>query len=197
MQMQKMTMKNSLARRRIPLLLLFTLMIRSNAFVGLPSHHLSSHQGKITSIDATQKESDVADVSLSPPEQTVYKILRALHDSNYPFRVVVVGNGAILEATSTLGSNFKLGTSPRTGEPLTTFASDDKSFEFHMMISKVAKIVMTEKESPVDGSRMQLLRFLNDEGGAMCSLILADKSKQAQEWYSALKTKYNNGDVQL
>jgi Haem utilisation ChuX/HutX len=192
-----MNVNHWLLTMRTNLLLLLWLSGRSNAFTSVISQHLSSHQGRITNVRATQQESDAVDNILSSPEQAVYKVLQALHDSNYPFRLVVVGNGAILETTSTLGPTFKLGTSPRTGEPLTTFASDDKSFEFHMMIAKVAKIAMAEKESPVDGGKLQIVRFLTAEGGAMCSLILADKSEQAQEWYRALKNEYNDGDLQL
>ncbi|CAB9521666.1 expressed unknown protein [Seminavis robusta] len=146
--------------------------------------------------EATSSDAEKT-TTLSAPAQTVYDVLQAMHSSSYPFRLVVVGNGAILETTSTLGPTFKLGTSPRTGEPLTTFASEDQSFEFHMMIAKVSKIVMAEKESPADGKLMQIFRFLNEEGGAMCSLILADKTDAAQAWFGALKEEYNDGDIQL
>lgn len=130
---------------------------------------------------------------LSEPEQTVYDILQDMRDCQYPFRLVVVGNGAILETTSTLGPTFKLGKSPRTGEPLTTFASEDQSFEFHLMLAQVSKIVLTEKTGD---KIMQIFRFLTAEGKPMCSLILAEKSVEAQKWFGSMLEKHGE-DVQL
>ena len=137
--------------------------------------------------------SDSEVIGLSEPEQTVRDILQDLHDSDLPFRLVVVGNGAILETTSILGPTFKLGQSPRTGEPLTTFASEDQSFEFHLMISQVSKIVLTEKTGE---KIMQIFRFLTAEGKPMCSLILADKSEKAQKWFTSMCEKHGV-DIQL
>ena len=140
-----------------------------------------------------RETSDDNDDGLSEPEQTVYSVLQDMHDSEYPFRLVVVGNGAILETTSALGPTFKLGNSPRTGESLTTFASEDQSFEFHLMIAQVSKIVLTEKT----GERvMQIFRFLTAEGKPMCSLILADKSNEAQKWFASMMEKHG-ADIQL
>ena len=53
---------------------------------------------------------------LTTPEQTVYDLMRELSESGYSFRVVVVGQGAILEATSPLGPITKLTQSPSTGK---------------------------------------------------------------------------------
>lgn len=158
-------------------------------------HHFSPKQS--TSLGASDAASSADDtVALSSPEQKVYDIVADMHGSSYPFRLVVVGNGAILETTSELGPTFKLGKSPRTGEPLTTFASIDQSFEFHLMIAQVSKIVMTAKENPA-GKLMQIFRFLTDEGKPMCSLILADKGDEASAWFGTMVEKYDQGDVQL
>ena len=61
-------------------------------------------------------------------------ILDLFHTSNYPFRIVVIGNGAILETTSKLGPTSKSSISPKSGERLLTFASEDQSFEFHVKV---------------------------------------------------------------
>jgi len=140
------------------------------------------------------------EIILSPPEQKVYNVLQDLHNAQFPFRLVVVGNGAISETTANLGPTFKLGTSPRTGEPIATFASVDQSFEFHLMISQVSKIVMTSKATSggeKDDQLMQIFRFLTDDGKSMCSLILADKGDEAQAWFQTMLDKYNQGDIQL
>lgn len=127
------------------------------------------------------------DDGLSQPEQTVYDVLQDMHDSDYPFRLVVIGNGAILETTSSLGPTFKLGKSPKTGEHLTTFASEDQSFEFHLKIAQVSNIVLTEKTGE---NVMQIFRFVTAEGTPMCSLILADKSEEAQKWFGSMVEKH-------
>ena len=76
----------------------------------------------------TKTSTTTSTTTLSPPEQKVYNVLQEMHNSQYPFRLVVVGNGAILETTSVLGPTMKVGTSPRTGEPLVTLASSAKYF---------------------------------------------------------------------
>lgn len=165
----------------------------SNQFASTPKPTLDFTRRSTLIDDDEDKD---ADDGLSPPEQTVYDLLDSLHESNFPFRLVVVGNGAILETTSILGPTFKLGKSPRTGEPLTTFASEDQSFEFHLMIAQVSKIVLSEKAGPEEGKVMQIFRFLTAEGKPMCSLILADKTEEAKKWYRSLLEKHG-GDIQL
>lgn len=136
-----------------------------------------------------------SDIEMTPPEENVYEILQSLHVSQFPFRLVVVGNGAILETTSPLGPVMKLSQSPQTGENLLTFASKDQSFEFHLKIAQVSKIVLTEKEGP-QGKTMRIFRFLTDEGKPMCSLILADKSEDSIKWFHDIREKYGS-DIQL
>ena len=153
-------------------------------------------EGSSNSGDAAAPASATT-TTLSAPERKVYEILEHMHDANYPFRLVVIGNGAILETTSVLGPTIKVGTSPRSGEALVTLASSDQSFEFHLMLAQVSKITMTEKESPATGDLMQVSRFLTDKGKPMCSLILADKGDEAKAWFGAMLKKYDNGDIQL
>jgi hypothetical protein len=128
---------------------------------------------------------------LSEPEQMVYHLVEELHSCNFPFRIVVVGNGAILETTSTLGPHMKLNKSPKSGEYLITLANEDQSFEFHMKPSEVSKVVLTEKATlPDAGPGMKILRFMNKQGGSMCSLILGEKTEAGGAWFQGMISKY-------
>ena len=155
----------------------------------LRSHALiSTSQPSSSFLTATAFE------DLTKAEQTVYSLVEDLHKSQYPFRIVVIGNGAILETTSKLGPVMKLNKSPKTGEALLTLASDDQSFEFHLMTSQVSKVALTEKEA---GDKiMRIIRFLNSVGDPMCSLILGEDSEEAKMWYATLRTDYGH-EVQL
>lgn len=131
---------------------------------------------------------------LTPTEEKVFDLMQALHDSNYPFRIVVIGNGAILETTSPLGPALAVAQSPKTGKNLLTLASADKSFEFHLHLADVTEVVLLEKETPM--KTMRLIRVLGGGGGgkdektSICSLILADPSDAAIEWYQGLRAEY-------
>jgi hypothetical protein len=123
--------------------------------------------------------------------------LEDIHASKLTFRVVVVGNGAILETTATLGPTMKLSQSPAMGENLVTFASEDASFEFHLKTAHVSKIVMVEKlNAGPTGRTMRIMRFINTMGKPICSLILSDDSEAASEWYQSINSKYGN-EMQL
>jgi hypothetical protein len=132
---------------------------------------------------------------LTEPEERVYGLLQEIYESKLDFRVVVVGNGAILESTATLGPIMKVSQSPATGANLVTFASEDSSFEFHLMIAQVSKIAFVQKEIPT-GRMMRILRFVNDVGKPVCSLILSDDSDPAAEWYNSITSKYGE-EMQL
>jgi hypothetical protein len=131
---------------------------------------------------------------LTSAEQTVYNFMDALHQSGLKFRVVVIGKGAILETTHSLGPKLKLAQSPSTGENLLTLASEDQSFELHITLSEVSKVVLVTKGTP--RRIMRLVRLLNAEGQSMLSIILADDSDDAISWYQSLIEKYG-GDIQL
>jgi hypothetical protein len=130
--------------------------------------------------------------ALSSREEQVYKLLHELSESKMPFRIVVVGDGAILESTNLLGPSMKVSSSRSTGANLITFASNDASFEFHVVIAQVNKVAMVEKESPKTGKVMRIIRFLNGDEPAksICSFILADDSDDAGKWYHNLHVKY-------
>lgn len=75
-----------------------------------------------------------------------------------------------------------------------TLASEDQSFEFHIQLSDVSKIVLMEKETPA--KTLRIIRLLNAEGESMTSLILADPSKEAMQWYHKL-VETRGGVIQL
>ena len=154
-------------------------------------HRLANSKGFFAADQAATAEPE-----LTEPETRVYELLEELHQSNFLFRIVVVGNGAILETTSKLGPKMKLSQSPTTSANLVTFASEDASFEFHLQTARVAKIALVEKESPVTGKTMRILRFLTSDGASICSLILSDDSKEAVEWYSKLIASHGS-EMQL
>jgi len=142
-------------------------------------------------VESKRDEASNALSVLSDKEELVYDLLKDLSNAKLPFRIVVVGNGAILESTNLLGPTFKVSQSPATGANLVTFASEDQSFEFHLMIAQVSKVAMIEKPSPVKkGKTMRIMRFLNAEEKSICSLILADKSADATGWFQQTVSKY-------
>ncbi|KAL7532677.1 hypothetical protein ACHAWF_004207 [Thalassiosira exigua] len=110
---------------------------------------------------------------------TAESILDEFHRSNLKFRIVVIGNGAILETTSRLGPTSKSSISPKAGERLLTFASEDASFEFHVKVEQVCKIAFVT-------AKRRVARFLSENGSPICSLILADSSNEAEAWFDGL-----------
>eukprot|EP00984_Skeletonema_dohrnii_P006445 scaffold2302_cov153-Skeletonema_dohrnii-CCMP3373.AAC.2 len=109
-------------------------------------------------------------------------ILDEFHASNLPFRIVVIGNGAILETTSKLGR-----------DKLLTFASEDASFEFHVKVDQITKITFVTSERPLpdgESKTMRVSRFLNEKGEPMCSLILADSSDESAQWFDGMNERY-------
>mmetsp|Transcript_34296 Transcript_34296/g.39046 ORF Transcript_34296/g.39046 Transcript_34296/m.39046 type:complete len:188 (-) Transcript_34296:190-753(-) len=169
-------------------LLTLTSMESVFAFVAPPGHSSSGSLG-VSNIKRLSANGD----ELTPQESGVYQLLKDLSDSELSFRIVVVGNGAILESTNQLGPTFKVGKSPKSGASIVTFASENQSFEFHLMPDQITAAALVEKASPAkEGKTLRLLRFLNSEGGSICSLILADDSDLAQNWYQSMITKYGS-----
>ena len=111
-------------------------------------------------------------------------ILDEMHKSKYPFRIIVIGNGAILETTSPLGPISKSSISPKSNERLLTFATEDASFEFHVKVEQIYKIAFIATEE------RNVARFLSESGTSICSLILGDKSSKAGEWFNGLVEKW-------
>eukprot|EP00568_Trieres_chinensis_P008791 CAMPEP_0183307290 /NCGR_PEP_ID=MMETSP0160_2-20130417/17243_1 /TAXON_ID=2839 ORGANISM="Odontella Sinensis, Strain Grunow 1884" /NCGR_SAMPLE_ID=MMETSP0160_2 /ASSEMBLY_ACC=CAM_ASM_000250 /LENGTH=223 /DNA_ID=CAMNT_0025470845 /DNA_START=32 /DNA_END=703 /DNA_ORIENTATION=+ len=138
--------------------------------------------------DGTEEET-----TAPPPPSKFDNILRDIHSQALPFRIVVIGGGAILETTSVLGPHMATSKSPKTGERLVTMASEDRSFEFHLKIDRVGKVTFTETDRPIEGGgkkTMRICRFLDGEGGPICSLILADASQEAADWFRGLTIRY-------
>ena len=131
---------------------------------------------------------------LTSPEQKVYDLLTEIHASKYLFRVVVVGSGAILETTHELGPVLKISQQPSTGANLMTLASEDKSFEFHVRLSHVSKMVLTVKTSP--SKVLRIVRLLNSSGESLASLILATDAEDAIKWFGDLIEKHGD-EIQL
>lgn len=161
--------------------ILLSFLVLSDAFLVPPTISSSSRGNDIALKSSNTYEPKVID-----------DILQDIHCSGYPFRIVVIGNGAILETTSPLGPIKKSSTSPRTGERITTLASEDQSFEFHVKVDQVKKIAFAETKKATDtGDKiLRICRLLNEAGGSICSLILADASEESIIWFSELKNKY-------
>jgi len=128
--------------------------------------------------------------TLTEKEEQVYGFLQDLYESKVSFRIVVVGNGAILESTNTLGPHMALSQSPKSGANLVTFASEDKSFELHLQTAQVAKVALVER--PVPNRTMRILRLLKEGGESICSLIVSEDSDVTAEWFSTMKAKYGD-----
>ena len=137
-----------------------------------------------------EQEEEQEEEETKPTPSKIDSIIRDLHDSNLRFRIVVIGNGAILESTSTLGPHMAQTVSPKTGERLITLASDDRSFEFHLKPDAIDKVVFAESKKPDSGKTLRIVRMLRDDGGPICSLILADGSEVATSWYKTMTIRY-------
>ena len=153
--------------------------------------HLPTHRTSPAGRRAADGDGDSDDNTAAPTK--IDTIVKDLHSQGYVFRIVVIGNGAILESTSVLGPHMAESVSPKTGERLITLASDDRSFEFHLKVDQIGKVTFTETERQLDGGekkKLRIVRMLNEEGGPICSLILADSSNEAAEWFKTLTIRY-------
>lgn len=167
------------------LLTISSLSSRSLGFVFSSPGPSGSRRGQSIQLHTT---ADRRMGELTSSEEKVFSLMQTLHDSAHPFRVVVVGNGAILETTTVLGPGLSVSQSPKTGKNLMTLASEDKSFEFHVQLADVRQIELSEKETPM--KTMRIVRFVGTEGLSMCSLILADPSEAATKWFHGLVEEY-------
>ncbi|OEU18274.1 hypothetical protein FRACYDRAFT_260331 [Fragilariopsis cylindrus CCMP1102] len=194
-------------------------VVRSINEVGILSNKFGTTSSTRSALDALESESELddddddddassSDNKLTLKEKSVYTMLKELSNSNLLFRIVVVGNGAILESTNLLGM-MKLNQSPVSGANIVTFASNNQSFEFHLMIGHIDKVAFIEKDSPINkGKTMRIIRFINDESGkSICSLILAtsaaaatsaadgvddDDDAIANDWFKVMISKYGS-----
>ena len=128
----------------------------------------------------------------------IHAFIHSFIHLNHTMHTQVVGNGAILETTEVLGPVMKSSTSPKTGGKLTTFASSDSSFEFHISWNKIADVSFVESTRSLPNGEDKILkicRLLNDEGQSACSLILADSSDDSIVWFDEMKSKYETNVV--
>mmetsp|Transcript_32846 Transcript_32846/g.67070 ORF Transcript_32846/g.67070 Transcript_32846/m.67070 type:complete len:217 (+) Transcript_32846:55-705(+) len=134
------------------------------------------------------------------PPSKAQQILTSIHQSKLPFRIIVLGTDSVLETTSPLGPRTSLALSPKTNEPLMTFASEDKSFEFHVKVDKVCKVTFVALEKKIrveDGEEeerkmMRVCRFLNEKGNLICSLILAEEGEEGVKWFEGMIDTYGD-----
>jgi len=161
---------------------------QANGFVTNPG----SNPASAMQFQTSQLYSQTASEQVEP--KTVDTVLTEMNDSGYPFRIVVIGNGAILETTSILGPTMKSSVSPKTGERLVTLASEDQSFEFHVKVDQVENVVFAETRRPIEGGEkvLRICRFMNGEGGSMCSLILNDEGETAIQWFNGMKDRFGS-----
>ena len=139
-----------------------------------------------SSYPADVENGETNEISEHTSTITAESILNEFHKSKYIFRIIVIGPGAILETTNKLGPTSKSSISPKSGERLLTFASDDQSFEFHVKVEQICKICF------VATSERRVARFLSESGTPICSLILGDSSSEAEEWFDGLIEKFGN-----
>ena len=140
----------------------------------------------LSSYPADVENGETNEISEHTSTITAESILNEFHESKYIFRIIVIGNGAILETTNKLGPTYKSSISPKSNERLLTFASEDQSFEFHVKVEQICKICF------VATSERRVARFLSESGTPICSLILGDSSAEAGEWFDGLIEKFGN-----
>ena len=140
----------------------------------------------LSSYPADVENGETNEISEHTSTITAESILNEFHKSKYVFRIIVIGNGAILETTNKLGPTSKSSISPKSNERLLTFASEDQSFEFHVKVEQICKICF------VATSERRVARFLSESGTPICSLILGDSSAETGEWFDGLIEKFGN-----
>lgn len=140
----------------------------------------------LSSYPADVENGETNDISEHTTTITAESILNEFHKSKYIYRIIVIGNGAILETTNKLGPTYKSSISPKSGERLLTFASEDQTFEFHVKVEQICKICF------VATNERRVARFLSESGTPICSLILGDSSAEAGEWFDGLIEKFGD-----
>jgi len=123
-------------------------------------------------------------------------IVNDLHSSGYSFRIIVIANGAILESTHSFDkTSIRASKSPKTGENIVTFASHDKSFEFHLKVDQISKVSF-HKVQRQEGNVMQICRMIDQAGSPAASLILQDVNEnntnagQPGLWFDEMIQRY-------
>ena len=165
--------------------------------VSSASHDMFMFASLLTSSSSSSLSAENRDDenSSSSPSSLAEQILHDFHTSKLSFRIIVIGNGAILESTSPLGPTFKPSISPKSGERLITFANMDASLEFHVKVDEIAKIVFVVSQSNDQQQQQQsrrVARFINANGIPICSLLLAETTKEGEAWFENMMETYGN-----
>jgi hypothetical protein len=187
------------------------------------SHFQHQFQFQLASTPSNSNNNSNINNSSSEDQQQlklkiIDNIISDMHESKYPFRIIVIGNGAsaILETTSILGPTMKSSVSSKSNgngngnQRLVTLASLDQSFEFHIKVDDVAKIHFVEMVKPVPATAtatatatdtqsgtqsetlkvLRICRFVREDGGSICSLILNETGEDAVKWFQGMKDRY-------
>merc|ERR1712176_697125 len=177
----------------------FVVQNKSNRFHKTFQEHYEEYNSRTISSLGKREIKSFLSASSSIEHDTnneLDNLLSEMHSKEFKFRIIVVGNGAILETTSTLGPNYSSSISPKTNEKMITFPSNDKSFEYHIKPNHVSKVTLSTVKKPAVGEaeskELRIIRFVKDDGSNMCSLILVDTSSDALDWFKSLLSKFGN-----
>lgn len=128
-----------------------------------------------------------------PCPPVVDKIVKDLHSSGFSFRIIVLSNGSILETAVALdGTTIGASLSPKTGEPIITIASTDKSFEFHLKANQISRVTFNKMQRGEIGKVMRVCRFIDRDGSPSASLILQPDKGDDQPilWFDEMIKRY-------
>ncbi|GIL82832.1 hypothetical protein Vretimale_8197 [Volvox reticuliferus] len=107
-------------------------------------------------------------------------------------RFIVLGDGAILESVNNFGS-VRYNEVPNRGV-LATVASEDKSFECHITLSKVREVKFVKSKAKSGEYDIYATRFLGADSKVLMSCLLHGQQGQydpaAVEAWTNLATKY-------
>jgi hypothetical protein len=123
----------------------------------------------------------------------VDKIVKDLHSSGFSFRIIVLANGSILETTVALsGTTISKSISPKTGEPITTIASTDKSFELHLKTNQISRVTFNKVQRGENGKVMRVCRLMDRDGSLSTSLILQAEMGEdhPRRWFDEMINQY-------
>jgi putative heme iron utilization protein len=74
---------------------------------------------------------------------------------------------------------------------MVTIANQDQTFEYHIQLDTISKIVLLEKNT-TDHRTLRIIRFLNQFNDTMSSIIFIDTSELAQNFFTNLIQRYGN-----
>jgi hypothetical protein len=124
----------------------------------------------------------------------VDNIVKDLHSSGFSFRIIVLSSGSILETTVALdGTTIATSKSPKTGEPIITMATTDKSFELHLKVNQISKVSFHKVKRGEEGKIMRICRMIDRTGSLSTSLILQQAAEEDDRpiiWFDEMIQRY-------